>query len=214
MTGPPVHVTPDEVHAHPHRTGHGVFDIAITLLAVFISGVSLFVAFEHGKTERDLVAANSWPFLRQIRTNGVDAQNNLAIGYSNGGVGPAKVHSFEVFYQGRPVRSGIDLLERCCGLTGADKKTISEELPRGFSYSIADDTVIRQGEDNVVLLIRRTPKRPQIPDRFDAALKDITFSACYCSILDECWISNLQTTLTRPVKACPAPAHPFDPNGK
>ncbi len=64
MSKAPIQVTPDEVHVHPHKTGHGLFDIAITLAAIFISGLSLFVAIEHGKTERDLVAANSWPFLR------------------------------------------------------------------------------------------------------------------------------------------------------
>ena len=170
MNEPPLHVTPDEIHAHPHGTGIRWFDITITLSAIFISFVSLFVAIEHGKTERDLVAANSWPFLREIRTNGIDAENNLAIGFSNGGVGPAKVRSFEVFYQGLPVSSGLDLLRRCCGLRGGDRQAVKDQLPRGFAYSVADDTVIRPGENNVVLTIRRTPQAPAIPERFDEAL--------------------------------------------
>jgi len=215
MSEPPLHVTPDEVHAHPHGTGIRWFDIGITLSAIFISCLSLFVAIEHGKTERDLVAANAWPFLREIRTNGIDDENNLAIGFSNGGVGPAKVRSFEVFYKGVPTTSGLDLLAKCCGYRrGGSPADVHAQLPRGFSYSLADETVIRPGENNVVLTIRRTPKAPAIPDMFEKAIrKDVTFKACYCSILSQCWVSNLANTQTRPVKACPAPEHPFDPNG-
>ena len=60
----PVQVTTDEVHAHAKHTGHRFLDLTLALSAIFISVVSLIVAIEHGRTERELVAANSWPFVQ------------------------------------------------------------------------------------------------------------------------------------------------------
>jgi hypothetical protein len=44
--------------------------VIVSVTAIFISAISLFVAIQHGKTERDLVAANVWPFPRAILSNG------------------------------------------------------------------------------------------------------------------------------------------------
>jgi hypothetical protein len=210
MNDPPVQVTADEAHAHAHAAGRPKLDLLIALSAIFISAVSLFVAIEHGKTERDLVAASSWPFLRAIISNTYGPQGDAAIGVSNGGVGPAKLMSLEVFLDGAPVRSNRDLLRRCCGLKD---ETIRAQLPRGFISSDADQSVLRPGEENAILQVRRLKDAPEVPDRFAAALLRISFEACYCSVLDECWRSDLRSTRTTPVRACPAPEHPYDPNG-
>jgi hypothetical protein len=210
MNQPPVQVSGDEVHAHVHGAGRSKLDLIIALSAIFISAVSLYVAIEHGKTERDLVAASSWPFLREIMSNGYGAEDDAAIGVSNGGVGPAKLKSLEVFFNGVSVSSDLDLLRRCCGL---ENETIRSQLPDGIGWSIADETVLRPGEDTPVLRVHRIKSAPEIPDRFIASLQHITFRACYCSVLDECWRSDLRSTRTQPVRACPAPAHRFDPLG-
>jgi hypothetical protein len=211
MNQPPVHVSPDEVHPHAHATGRPKLDLAIAFSAIFISAVSLFVAIEHGKTERDLVAANSWPFLRSIISNTYGPQGDVVIGVSNGGVGPAKLKSLEVFLDGVPVRSNLDLLRRCCGLRD---ETIGSQLPKGLMSSDADETVLRPGEDNPILQVHRLKAAPEVPNRFAAALLRISFRACYCSILDECWKSDLRSTRTIPAASCPAPEHPYAPNGR
>jgi hypothetical protein len=210
MNQPPIHVSGGEAHAHPHATGRSRLDLIIAVSAIFISALSLFVAIEHGKTERDLVAANSWPFLRMIMSNGYGAEDDAAIGVSNGGVGPAKLKSLEVFYKGVSVSSDLDLLRRCCGLKN---ETIRSQLPNGIGWSIADETVLRPGEDNPVLRVHRIKSAPDVPGRFVASLQDITLRACYCSVLDECWRSDMRSTRTQPVRACPAPEHRFDPLG-
>src|ERR1700749_4530159 len=117
MSHPPIESGADDISAHPRHTGHRGFDLVLALSAIFISAVSLAVAIEHGRTERDLVAASSWPFLRAVLSNGggqAPGENSVVIGVSNGGVGPAKLESFEVFYRGQAASSGLDLMRRCC----------------------------------------------------------------------------------------------------
>jgi hypothetical protein len=174
--------------------------------------VSLYVATENGRTERQLVAANVWPFPREILSNGYDNKGTIAIGLSNGGVGPAKVRSFELFYDGRPVRSGLDLLRQCCGL-GNGAAAVKAQLPQGIEYSVVDETVLRPGEYNPVLRIERSATAPDIPNRLAKVLRGVSFRVCYCSVLDQCWIGDLKSTRTEPVEECRPPEHPYDPNG-
>ena len=209
---PPVHTTTDEVHAHAHKTGHSKLDLVIALSAIFISAVSLVVAIEHGRTERDLVAANSWPFVSEVLSNEYGDKHDLAIGVSNDGVGPAKIRSVEVFYLGRPVSSSFDLLRQCCGYNNA--KLVSSQLPENFDTSLVDDTVLRAGQDNAILKIHRSTTASAIPDAFSKALYKLTFRACYCSVLDQCWTSDLKSTKTTAVRECSLPEHPFAPNGR
>jgi hypothetical protein len=122
------------------------------------------------------------------------------------------VQSFQVLYRGRPMASGVDLMRRCCGLS-SDPAIAKRQIPQGFHFSIVDATVLRSGEANVVLSVTRG-QTSEVVDKLSAALNEVSFRACYCSILDECWVSNLQSTRVEPVKACAAPAVRFDPNGR
>jgi hypothetical protein len=207
----PVDAAVDGIQPKPRRTGRRHFDVIVSLSAIFISPVSLYVAIQHGKTERDLVAANVWPFAREILNNGGAPDGMIKIGVSNGGVGPAKIRSFELFYRGRPVSSGLDLLRQCCGLP-KDPNVVKATLSHSFFFSIVDQTVLRPGEDDPVLQLDRKTA-PEIGNRLAQALPQVSFRACYCSVLDQCWRSNLRSIRTEPVKECPAPEHPYDPNG-
>lgn len=214
MSEVPVETGTGDITPAPRRTGGKHFDVVIAVAAIFISAVSLFVAIQHGKTERDLVAANVWPFPRAILSNGYDNNHSIAIGVSNGGVGPAKISSFELFYRGQPISSGLDLLRKCCGLS-SDPAAVKTAFPNGTYNSIVDETVLRPGEDNPVLRVAPSLKSPQVTDNLAkvSVLKQISFRVCYCSVLDQCWVSDLRSTHTRPVRECEAPAHPYDPNG-
>jgi hypothetical protein len=214
MSEAPVEAGVDEVQPVPRKTGRGHFDVIVSLTAIFISAVSLYVAIQHGKTERDLVAANVWPFPRAILSNGYGNRGSIAIGVSNGGVGPAKISSFELFYRGRPVSSGLDLLRQCCGL-GPTTADVKAALPRGIYSSIVDGTVLRPGEENPVLQVQPSETAPGLANQLKRidVLQQISFRVCYCSVLDQCWINDLRSTRTLAVGQCRPAEHPYDPNG-
>lgn len=209
----PVETGAEHVHVHPRHVGFRWLDLSIALTAIAISAISLGVAFEHGRTERELVASNAWPFLREFRSNGDLKDQQIGIGLSNGGVGPAKVRSLEVFYRGAPVGTPVELLRRCCGL-GPDDASFRRQLPGGFNWAVADGIVLRPGELNVVFRLSKTPGNAAVYDRMNGAIREIRFRACYCSILDQCWRSDLRSIDPLPVKSCPAPAHPYRADGR
>lgn len=214
MSEAPVEVDVDAVRPSTRRTRRVYFDVIVSVTAIFISAVSLYVAIQHGKTERDLVAANVWPFPRAILSNGYDQKGSIAIGVSNGGVGPAKIRSFEVFFRGQPVSSGMDLLRKCCGLAPGPA-AVKAAFPSGTYNSIVDETVLRPGEDNPVFRVPRAGTASDITERLSriSTLQQISFRVCYCSVLDQCWLSDLRSTRTQHIDQCSAPQHRYDPNG-
>jgi hypothetical protein len=210
---PPVVVSPSDVQAQPRKTGIPHLDLIIAVLAILMSAISLVVAFQNGRTERGLLAASTWPYLGEIVSNDYNGGRDVAIGYVNGGVGPAKVKTIEVYFDGKPVTSPSDLLRKCCGLD-PNGDAARRQLPKGFEMSIADETVLRPGDQNVILAVHRLVGATEVADRFADSLLKVGFRACYCSVLDECWTSDLKSTRTNPVEQCVAPAVPFDPNGR
>ena len=210
MSEPPVQVSPEGVHPHPRHTGLRVFDLAVALTAIVISVISLFVAIEHGQVERQLVAANSWPFLQAYTSNQDDrGAARISLNIANAGVGPAKLETLELFYRGRPVASSEALFSACCGFQPptADHGSIA---PEGWITGPAGG-VLRPGAVIQPLALPLTERNAAFWRRVNGALADVTYRGCYCSVFDECWISDLDSLKPTPVKACPRPAVPFRP---
>ncbi len=199
MSEPPIQTGVDHVHAHPRPVGHRSIDLVLALSAVFISAVSLTVAVEHGRIERQLVQANSWPFLQM--ESEYSTHNTSRILLVNAGIGPAKLETFQVLYQGRPVPDLYTLLRLCCGLA-ATPEGRHAQFPNGLSISEEGNQVLRPGETRSVMVVPGSPERHDMSELFLKASDAITFEACYCSVFDQCWISNLASLRPREVRAC------------
>lgn len=214
MLEPPIHTSVDHVHAHPRHVGHRWIDLILALTAVFISGVSLYVAVEHGRIEQQLVhanaqlvQANSWPFL-QIDGQ-YSRQSTTRISLVNAGIGPAKLETFEVLYQGQPIGDFYTLMQRCCGLaTTPDGRRV--QFPAGLSLAYRAKQVIRPGESQLVMEVPASPDQHDVSERFLKESKSITYRACYCSVFNQCWISNLAGLQPAPAATCPTGTSSFN----
>lgn len=196
----------DEVHAHPHKTGHHWLDLAVAFSAIAISIISLFVAIGHGRTEEKLVAASSWPFLTiGVSKNGLESDGwTINLRLRNSGVGPARVQWFRLVLDGQPIRNRAELMRRCCGIADGP----IDSLIRLGLVSQAAPAGVLMARDRVDLLTwRQRPGNEPMLAKLDNALNRVTTQACYCSVLDECWISDLTATAEpRRVDRClPAP---------
>jgi hypothetical protein len=199
----PVKAGIEGVHAEPKRTGHRLLDLSIAASAILISLVSLAIAIHHGRVQQKLVAANSWPFLTWLTSNDFgEGRQTFTLMLLNSGVGPAKLERLVVRYDGKPVRGWVELLQACCGLT--KEFTLNDLQEIGFVNGGRAKGVIRANQSVELLRLARLADRPQIWERFGAARLELTFDACYCSIIGECWESDLETLDPRSVGKCEA----------
>jgi hypothetical protein len=193
MSEPPVQSGVDDVHAHARKTGHGWVDLAIALSAITISVISLFIALANGRTEAKLVAASSWPFLTfETEKDGLETGGwTIYFHLRNSGVGPARVHWLRMSLDGRPIRGRADLMSRCCGVPGGP----ADDQVRIGLVSQNPAIGVLPARDGVELLAwRARPGNGAIMARLDGVRHRLRAQACYCSVLDECWTSDLTAT--------------------
>jgi len=193
MSEPPLHTGVDDVYAHAHKTGRAWVDIAIALSAITISVISLFVAVAHGRTEEKLVAASSWPFLTfYTEKNGLDAGAwSIYLILQNSGVGPARVKWLRMNLDGKPIRDRADLMSRCCGVPDG---TNDQQIPLGLVSENPPIGVLPARDRVEMLTWRARPGHEAIIAKLDGVRHRLRAEACYCSVLDDCWISDLTAT--------------------
>lgn len=194
---------------------------ALAVGAVIIAAVSLWVAFDSERTNRELVASASWPFV-EFESNESTAQPRvLQLDIVNDGIGPAKLESFELFWQGRPQRSPWQLLQSCCadGKTAAGEPGSIQALRADLDHlkSASDQgIVLRAGKAITFLTYTRSTDNSAIWDAFEShVVHNLSVRYCYCSAFNDCWVINArlgaQRDLNPPrVRACLRPQVPYD----
>ena len=193
-------MTPEhEIQHHTHRTGHRLLDLALPISALAVSVISLVIAVHHGRTMQDmakenarLVQANSWPLLQYTTGNAnEEGQAEISMKIENAGVGPAKIVSLEIFHEDQPIRSPADLI-----------RALDPTEPRPLlSLGVNLPMVLRAGTDTLIVGIKREGFEA-LWDKLNRERFRIRFRACYCSVFDECWMSDLVTVSPQPVDQC------------
>ena len=193
---------PPEAYGQPPRTGRQVFDLLAATFAILLSVVSLVVAFRGERTQRGLLAANSWPFVQLAEDQTLQYAR---LDVENAGVGPAKIMTFEVSYNGKPVDGAIDLLRKCCWLPPVGPR----DAIGGFEYGAVFNNVLRPGEHIIAIQLRKDQSSATVYSQFAHEMTHMSFAICYCSVLGECWTSDLRDLTQIPKESCPAAQHQF-----
>jgi len=197
-----------EVHAHPKHTGHRFFDFVVSGAALLVSAISLWVAVHHGETMERLVQANSMPnieFDSTITKGEAAGAVAIALSLNNTGVGPGRIETIEVWNGSTPVAAATDI--------GAALKAAAG----GQSFSAQLDGSSVRGS-LIGAAKSRTLVRYQIPDGAAWVTPAVKVSnalqgrICYCSVFDECYVTDTRANAGRPshVKECVAPPHPYN----
>jgi hypothetical protein len=186
-------------------------EYVVTSAVLVISAISLWVAIGTEDANRRMVAASSWPFL-QMQMNNLDQQGHSRIDFYvvNSGVGPAKIESFQVFLDGKAYSDPLEYMHACCGLDiqlHLKQKYLPNVSP--IITGVAANTVLRAGEARSVLSVPLGTDNGPLWHALDKARSRTTFRACYCSVFDECWLSNLEGLNPKPIDKCPIIANNF-----
>lgn len=197
---------PEAPHVHHGRSGIAWLDLALALSVLALSGASLLTAQHTGRTMEKLVEensrlvrANATPLLQFLTGNVDNGQRAITLNVANVGTGTARVIWFEVTKDGVAQRNPNDLIDYA---PRAEEQDYLPTQPVGGTYFPAGETrtmlawkyptgAVSQGKWNA----------------FDSARNGLQVTACFCSVLGECWTSHLRADQPVPVRACPIGGH-------
>ncbi len=192
-----------EIKEKPHRTGLLWLDLVIAVSAIAISTISLWVALREDRTQERLLAASVWPYLQFSTSNIVDNKNVVSLDLINAGVGPARVRWLDLYYHGRPIGNPRALFSACC-------------LPPGKSPH--RHGVITEYMQHRVLVPHELVHFVAMPlatfnsgeyQAFNRERLKMYVRACYCSVLDDCWILDSREEEPSAVRNCPTADSPL-----
>ncbi|MFT3806324.1 hypothetical protein [Arenimonas sp.] len=181
----------------------------IAICALVTSIASIYLTISQGDDMQRLVQAQSWPFLGM--STGNTSKNEITglhepvitLELENLGVGPAKIQTLELSYDGKPVTSSYELLRTCCmDATDGERVPGTEQSP--ILTSPVVNRVLRAGQTTTLFRWARPTEDDRAWNRLNKARFVLKHKICYCSVFDECWTSDLETTNATPVAACPA----------
>lgn len=189
---------------------------ALAIGAVIIAAVSLWVAVDAERTNRELVAAASWPFVGFYSTEPVNAQPRiLTLVLTNQGIGPARLESFELFWNGRAQRSPWMLLQSCCVRSEPGSGPVLTPDP-AIDTASDEGIVVRAGESVTFLAYTRTAGDAAVWDALASQyVASLSVRYCYCSVFNECWLVSARLGVLRNlnpprVRTCPRPDIHYD----
>lgn len=172
----------------------GVLEYVIGGAAVLISAVSLSLAISANKTQERLLAASTWPLLQFATGNRTDdGTSAISLTLQNGGIGPARVKTVLVEYEGIIRSDARKLLDACCGSKGKPILTITGGPER----------VLAANESVTFLRIDEAGFDPEIWGNFNRERFKVRVLSCYCSVLGDCWQADSEQSDPEPVEQCP-----------
>src|SRR3954465_1312868 len=86
-------------------------ELSVGLAALVVSVASLFVARHQAQVMDRQLAASVWPLLEFSTSNATtEGLPRMALMLRNTGIGPLRIRSFRVTYEGQAISNGTDLI--------------------------------------------------------------------------------------------------------
>ena len=174
-----------------------VAHFVIGLPALIASLALAWFAFVQADATQKMQTGGVMPFVTFGTSNGdEDGNQDISLSLTNNGVGPAILGPIEVRYEGKPVDTPVELLKTCCAKAGM----------RGVRLSTSPSTgiAVRPGETVEFVSFPRTPESEKLWQAFNKERWKLEVRSCYCSIFNDCWITEGMQGLPKPVNKCPA----------
>ena len=181
-------------------------EILITLPTLVISIALAYFSFVQADASRKMQRTETWPYVSYETGNSSnDGKAELSFTLSNDGVGPARVEEMELVYDGKPMRGPLQFLSHCCR-----SALMAMTPPLSFATDQVEG-VLRAGQERRFFVLTKTDKNAALWDRLNEERWKVVVRTCYCSIFDDCWVSDSHKAQPQELKTCPADWTKFEP---
>ena len=165
----------------------------IGLSAVLLSLCGLFIAVYEASLIRQAQRASVWPY---VEVSARIQRDRISLLVQNTGVGPARIRAAAVTYKGETQANWSDLIR---SVIRDDTVSVRVKIRytslingRVFPSDSPEETIFRVVADSGVTT-------PAFITLLEDAIYDhrVDVAVCFCSVYEECWITNLQDRIRR-----------------
>lgn len=169
------------------RTRTELYAAAVaTLIGVLALAVSAYTAY----VQRQQLRAQVWP---RLQISYSDVSYHITV--INNGTGPARITAVRVTTGGLVVRNW-NIIQKLAGFHGDEAVTRS---------TVHHAVIAADKELEMVRAWDNDASRRRFMTLLDDA-RHVDVTICYCSVLDECWLTSTQREDTIEISDCPIPA--------
>ncbi|TDR20482.1 hypothetical protein [Marinicella litoralis] len=197
---PPIKSASQTARTSPER-----LNFIIAVCAILISAASFYATYLQADAANKQVKAMTLPLIQYGHGNAMgDDEKVINFSLKNAGIGPALLRTVEFTYQGKTYDHIFQILNDCCktvtDLYYTEEKHAANDLPQ-FITSPLVNTIIAGQDNHVFLKFKYHEKTKELWELLNEIRFDFEFSACYCSMLDQCYTVN-EKAESQAVKAC------------
>lgn len=182
-----------QIRANRIATRISVIQTVLAVSGFFVAIIALYAALNESDAVRKQQQASVWPHIQIAKSfEAYVDRARVAIYAQNAGIGPARIIYIQALVNGKGATNWFDAVEMLVG-----EQSIS-------TWTIAD--TVLSPEQNIRLMETGS----DAPDAAVRILNDafqsgnIVVKICYCSVFDECWMTELLNRKPRPIDQCPA----------
>ncbi len=165
----------------------------IGLSALLLSLCGLSIAIYEASLIRQAQRASVWPY---VEVSASIHRDRISLRVQNSGVGPARIRAAAVTYKGETQANWSDLIRSVVrdDTVRVRVKNLYTSFINGrvFPPDSPQETIFRVVADSGVT-------SPAFITLLQDAIYDhrVDVAVCFCSVYEECWISNLQNMIRR-----------------
>ncbi|WP_223787370.1 hypothetical protein [Marinicella meishanensis] len=194
----------NQTGAPSKRSGERL-NFIIAVCAILISAASFYATYLQADAANKQVKAMTMPLIQYGHGNVLnDDEPVVNFSLKNAGVGPALIKSMSFQYEGQAFDNLFAVLNHCCRTEVeaflAASRAPDQDIPQ-FITSPVLNTII-PGQDTLMFMRLKWHEQNQpLWDKINDLRFQVQFTACYCSLLDECYQTDEQAAI-KPVAQC------------
>ena len=181
------------VRAEHHIIRLTFWQTVLSVVGVVIAVLALYAALTESAAVREQTAAAVWPFVQlEVENYDTGETAGFSFGFTNAGVGPARMKDVRVTVDGEVTRNWAELVASVDGDSDA-----------AVNRNFISDRVLRPDEKVIVFSTMDADLVRKLVGAFNKPRGVLEF--CYCSIFDQCWLADSRKDMQSPelVETCP-----------
>lgn len=178
-------------------------NLLLALCAIVISAASFYATYLQASAAERQVKAATWPWLEVISSNFNNQEKvaEIALEITNSGSGPAIIKYVKYFYNDQSYVDIYALIKECCfDIYSYEKQLLKlqNESPEinnldqlnWIMTSQSQNRLLAAGANISLFRFKRTSFNDAQWQTVDKQRFKISTSICYCSLLEQCYISD------------------------